>query len=237
MVSQGSSSDVVRLSQVSKTYRVGATDVKALDHITLAIPSNRFSIVIGASGSGKTTLLNLIGCIDTPTDGAVEVCGESVNQLSDDALADFRARHIGFIFQNFSLVPVLTAYENVEYPLILLGMSAAPRRDRAMAMLEAVGLAEHAHRFPNELSGGQKQRVAIARALVKRPTLVLADEPTANLDSATGASIIALMRHIQAELQTTFIFASHDAQLISSADDIFAIRDGALLEHRVETRQ
>ena len=159
------------------------------------------------------------------------------HRLSDDILADFRSRNIGFIFQNFSLVPVLTAYENVEYPLILLGMAAAPRRLRAMAVLEAVGLAEHAHRFPNELSGGQKQRVAIARALVKRPTLVLADEPTANLDSATGASIIALMRQIQAELKTTFIFASHDAQLISHADDIFAIRDGTLLEHRVETER
>jgi putative ABC transport system ATP-binding protein len=236
MVPQVSSSDVVRLSTVSKTYRVGTTEVRALDGITLSIPSNRFSIVIGASGSGKTTLLNLIGCIDAPTGGAVEVCGENVTELGDDTLADFRARNIGFIFQNFSLVPVLTAYENVEYPLILLGMGASPRRARAMAMLEAVGLAEHAHRFPNELSGGQKQRVAIARALVKDPTVVLADEPTANLDSATGASIIALMRRIQAESKTTFIFASHDAQLISHADEIFAIRDGALLEHRVEAR-
>jgi putative ABC transport system ATP-binding protein len=237
MVSQVSSSPVVRLSRVSKTYRVGSTDVKALEGITLAIPSDRFSIVIGASGSGKTTLLNLIGCIDTPTDGAMEVCGENIGKLADDTLADFRARNIGFIFQNFSLMPVLTAYENVEYPLMLLGMAAAPRRLRAMAMLEAVGLAEHAHRFPNELSGGQKQRVAIARALVKHPALVLADEPTANLDSATGAAIIALMRRIQADLKTTFIFASHDAQLISHADDIFAIRDGALLEHRVETER
>jgi len=237
MTPQLSSSSVVRLSRVSKTYRVGSTDVKALADITLAIPCNRFSIVIGASGSGKTTLLNLIGCIDAPTGGAMEVCGEDVTKLSDDALADFRARNIGFIFQNFSLVPVLTAYENVEYPLILLGMTAAPRRLRAMATLEAVGLAEHAHRFPNELSGGQKQRVAIARALVKRPTLVLADEPTANLDSATGASVIALMRHIQAELKTTFIFASHDAQLISHADEIFAIRDGTLREHRVEAER
>jgi len=233
---QFSSSNVVRLSDVSKTYRVGATDVKALDGISLSIPSNRFSIVIGASGSGKTTLLNLLGCIDAPTGGAVEVCGENVTALSDDTLADFRARNIGFIFQNFSLVPVLTAYENVEYPLMLLGMTASTRRLRAMAMLEAVGLVERAHRFPNELSGGQKQRVAIARALVKRPTLVLADEPTANLDSATGASIIALMRHIQAELKTTFIFASHDAQLIAHADEIFSIRDGALLEHRVGTK-
>ena len=234
MLSQTSSSSVVRLSRVSKTYRVGSTDVKALDDITLAIPPNRFSIVIGASGSGKTTLLNLIGCIDAPSGGALHVCGEDVTRLSDDTLADFRARNIGFIFQSFSLVPVLTAYENVEYPLILLGMTASPRRLRAMAMLEAVGLAEHAHRFPNELSGGQKQRVAIARALVKHPTLVLADEPTANLDSATGASVIALMRRIQGELKTTFIFASHDAQLISHADEIFLIRDGTLLEHRAE---
>ena len=235
LIPRDSSSNVVRLSQVSKTYRVGATEVKALDHISFAIPSDRFSIVIGASGSGKTTLLNLIGCIDMPSGGAVEVCGENVTALTDDALADFRARNIGFIFQNFSLVPVLTAYENVEYPLMLLGMTSSPRRLRAMAMLEAVGLADHADRYPNELSGGQKQRVAIARALVKRPTLVLADEPTANLDSATGASVIALMRHIQTELKTTFIFASHDAQLISHADEIFAIRDGALLDHRVET--
>jgi putative ABC transport system ATP-binding protein len=235
MVAAVTSSTVVRLSRVSKTYRVGSTEVKALDDITLSIPSNRFSIVIGASGSGKTTLLNLVGCIDTPTDGAVQVCGEDVTELSDDDLADFRARNIGFIFQNFSLVPVLTAYENVEYPLMLVGVLPTQRRARTMAMLEAVGLAEHAHRFPNELSGGQKQRVAIARALVKRPTLVLADEPTANLDSATGASIIGLMRHIQAELKTTFIFASHDAQLISHADEIFAIRDGTLMERRTET--
>ncbi len=237
MVPQVSSSNVVRLSRVSKRYRVGTMEVKALDDISLSIPSNRFSVVIGASGSGKTTLLNLVGCIDSPTDGAVEVCGEDVTRLADDTLADFRARNIGFIFQNFSLIPVLTTYENVEYPLMLLGMTAAPRHARVMAMLEAVGLAEHAGRFPNELSGGQKQRVAIARALVKRPTLVLADEPTANLDSVTGASIIALMRHIQAEVKTTFIFASHDGQLISHADEIFAIRDGTLLEHRTGTEQ
>lgn len=237
MVSAVTSSNVVRLTRVTKTYRVGSTEVKALDDITLSIPANRFSIVIGASGSGKTTLLNLVGCIDTPTDGAVAVCGEDVTELGDDNLADFRARNIGFIFQNFSLVPVLTAYENVEYPLMLVGVLPTQRRARTMAMLEAVGLAEHAHRFPNELSGGQKQRVAIARALVKRPTLVLADEPTANLDSATGASIIALMRRIQAELKTTFIFASHDAQLISHADEIFAIRDGTLMERRTETGQ
>jgi putative ABC transport system ATP-binding protein len=149
-------------------------------------------------------------------------------------LADFRARNIGFIFQGFSLVPVLSAYENVEYPLLLVGMKAAERRRRTLEMLEAVGLAAQASQRPNELSGGQKQRVAIARALVKQPTLVLADEPTANLDSANGAAIIALMRQMQAGQRTTFIFSTHDPQLMSHSEETFVIRDGTLLEHRAE---
>jgi len=223
---------VVRLSQVGKTYQAGAVAVRALHDVTLAIPSDRFSMVIGASGSGKTTLLNLIGCIDAPSSGVVEVCGAQVAALDDDALSDFRARNIGFIFQNFSLVPVLSAYENVEYPLLLVGVPAAERRHRTRAMLEAVGLADQAGQRPNELSGGQKQRVAIARALVKRPHLILADEPTANLDTATGAAIIQLMRSVQVESHTTFVFATHDPQLMSHADEIFSIRDGELLEHR-----
>jgi putative ABC transport system ATP-binding protein len=223
---------VVRLHEVAKTYRSGSLEVPALRGISLEIPSHRFSVVIGASGSGKTTLLNLIGCIDTPTSGALEVCGENVAALSDEALSDFRARNIGFIFQSFSLVPVLSAYENVEYPLLLVGMPPAERRRRALAMLEAVGLAAQARQRPNELSGGQRQRVAIARALVKRPQVVLADEPTANLDSATGAAIIELMRRVQVESRTTFIFATHDPQLMSHADETFVIRDGALVEHR-----
>ena len=225
-------SSVVRLMHVGKTYRAGAVNVEALKDITFEIPADRFSIVIGASGSGKTTLLNLIGCIDSPSCGSVEVCQQAIAELDDDAVADFRARNIGFIFQNFSLIPVLSAYENVEYPLLLVGMPAAERRQRTLAMLEAVGLAAQARQQPNELSGGQKQRVAIARALVKAPQLVLADEPTANLDSANGAAIIELMRRVQAESHTTFIFATHDPQLISHADEIFAIRDGALSEHR-----
>jgi putative ABC transport system ATP-binding protein len=225
-------SSVVRLMRVGKTYRAGAVNVEALKDITLEIPTDRFSIVVGASGSGKTTLLNLIGCIDSPSCGSVEVCQQAIAELDDDAVADFRARNIGFIFQNFSLIPVLSAYENVEYPLLLVGMPAAERRRRTLAMLEAVGLAAQAHQQPNELSGGQKQRVAIARALVKAPHLVLADEPTANLDSANGAAIIELMRRVQADSHTTFIFATHDPQLISHADEIFAIRDGALTEHR-----
>ncbi|HXY95575.1 MAG TPA: ABC transporter ATP-binding protein [Steroidobacteraceae bacterium] len=232
MTQPAATSPVVRLAHVSRTYQSGALEVRALDDLSLEIPPDRFSVVIGASGSGKTTLLNLIGCIDAPSKGVVEVCRQNIAELDDDAVADFRARNIGFIFQTFSLIPVLSAYENVEYPLLLVGMPAAERRRRTTAMLEAVGLAAQAQRQPNELSGGQKQRVAIARALVKQPQLVLADEPTANLDSATGAAIIALMRRVQADSHTTFIFATHDPQLMSHADEIFAIRDGALLEHR-----
>lgn len=223
----------VLLTRVAKTYRAGAIEVPALKDVSLEVPFHRFSTLIGASGSGKTTLLNLAGCIDTQTSGTVEVCGQDVSRLDADGIADFRARNIGFIFQNFSLVPVLSAYENVEYPLLLVGVKAGERRRRTLEMLAAVGLADQANQRPNELSGGQKQRVAIARALVKRPQLVLADEPTANLDSATGASILKLMRQVQAESRTTFIFASHDPQLISHADDIFSIRDGEIVEHRI----
>jgi len=219
---------VVRLRAVDKTYQAGAVEVQALKGLSLDIPSRRFSMIVGPSGSGKTTLLNLIGCIDAPSRGTVEICGQAIGRLRDNAVSDFRARHIGFIFQGFNLVPVLSAYENVEYPLLLVGTPAAERRRRTLAMLEAVGLAAQARQRPNELSGGQKQRVAIARALVKAPDIVLADEPTANLDSHTGASIIELMRGIQAELRTTFIFSTHDPQLISHAEEIFTIRDGEL---------
>ena len=225
---------VVRLQQVSKTYRIGAIAVPALRDVSLEIPYHRFSMVIGASGSGKTTLLNLIGCIDSPSEGTLQVCGQNMAALNDDATSEFRARNIGFIFQNFSLVPVLSAYENVEYPLLLIGTPPAERRERTLAMLDAVGLADQARQRPNELSGGQRQRVAIARALVKGPQVVLADEPTANLDSATGAAIIELMRRVQAQSRTTFIFATHDPQLISHADELFVIRDGKLIEHRTD---
>ena len=225
---------VVRLNQVARTYQLGAVPVPGLEEVSLEIPYHRFSMLIGASGSGKTTLLNLIGCIDAPTRGSVEVCGQNIAELNDNETSAFRARNIGFIFQNFSLVPVLSAYENVEYPLLLIGMPTAERRERTIAMLQAVGLADQARQRPNELSGGQKQRVAIARALVKSPQVVLADEPTANLDTATGASIIELMRRVQEQSRTTFIFATHDPQLISHADELFLIRDGRIVEHKKE---
>jgi putative ABC transport system ATP-binding protein len=220
---------VVRLERVAKSYKAGSVTVDALKGISIEIPRHRFSMVVGPSGSGKTTLLNLVGCIDAPSGGTVEVCGVAVATLADNALSDFRARNIGFIFQGFSLIPVLSAYENVEYPLLLVGMPAPERRRRTLAMLEAVGLTAQQRQRPNELSGGQKQRVAIARALVKHPEIVLADEPTANLDTATGAQIIALMRRVQEEFKTTFIFSTHDLQLISHADHTFTIRDGMLM--------
>jgi putative ABC transport system ATP-binding protein len=181
----------------------------------------------------------LIGCIDRPDSGQVTVAGHDVLQMSDNALSDFRARHLGFIFQNFNLLQVLTAYENVEYPLLLTKMPAAQRRERVLALLDAVGLSERAQYRPGQLSGGQRQRVAIARALAPAPNLVLADEPTANLDSQTGASIIELMRKMQREHQVSFVFSSHDPQILAAADDAVFIRDGRItaIERRTEAAE
>ena len=227
---------VVRLRDVGKIYDDEGLRVTAIKSVSFDIPERRFAMIVGPSGSGKTTLLNLIGCIDTPTSGHIEVCGQDVGDLGDNAITDFRSRNIAFIFQNFNLSPVLTAYENVEYPLLLLRVPAAARREQTASMLESVGLWAQRNHRPNQLSGGQKQRVAVARALVKKPTLVLADEPTANLDTHTGAEIIALMRKVQEEHAASFVFSTHDPQLISHAEETFAIRDGELVEHRCEER-
>jgi putative ABC transport system ATP-binding protein len=224
-----SNSSVVRLERVTRTYQAGAVSIPAIRDVSLEIAPRLFSVIIGPSGSGKTTLLNMIGCIDMPDSGRIEVSGEDVLDLSDNALSDFRARHIGYVFQAFNLIPVLSAFENIEYPLLLLGIPAAERRRRTLAMLAAVGLEMQANQRPNELSGGQKQRVAIARALVKEPALVLADEPTANLDSVTGAAIIGLMRQMQESFHTSFIFSTHDERLMKEADQTFSIRDGMLV--------
>ncbi|HJV83211.1 ABC transporter ATP-binding protein [Noviherbaspirillum sp.] len=218
----------VVLKQVGKTYHLDAVDVPALSDINLEIRSNCFTVISGASGSGKTTLLNLIGCIDRADHGDILVAGQDVKSMSDDALSDFRAQYLGFIFQNFNLLPVLTAYENVEYPLLLAKMPAAKRRERVRALLDAVGLADRANNRPGQLSGGQRQRVAIARALATQPQLVLADEPTANLDSQTGAAIIALMRKMQREHHVSFVFSSHDPNVLAEADDAVFIRDGRI---------
>ncbi|WP_153102082.1 ABC transporter ATP-binding protein [Paraburkholderia hayleyella] len=217
------------LTGVTRTYGSGPAAVPALRDVTLRLASNRFTVLSGPSGSGKTTVLNLLGCIDSPDAGEVVVAGYALNTLRDAALADFRARHLGFIFQSFNLIPVLSADENVEYPLTLLGWRRAARRARVRELLHAVGLDAHRARRPGELSGGQRQRVAIARALVAEPALVLADEPTANLDSATGLEILALMRRLQRQYATTFVFSSHDPQVLSCADDIIRIRDGQIV--------
>lgn len=218
----------VILRNISRTYRLDSVDVPALHDIHLEIRANCFTVISGPSGSGKTTLLNVMGCIDRPDQGEVFVAGQNVLALPDDALSDFRSRHLGFIFQNFNLLPVLTAYENIEYPLRLQNMPAAKRRERVRALLDAVGLSDKAQNRPGQLSGGQRQRVAIARALAPAPALVLADEPTANLDSHTGAAIIALMRQMQREHHASFVFSSHDPQVLAAADDTVVIRDGRI---------
>jgi putative ABC transport system ATP-binding protein len=222
--------DVLTATHVTKTYLLDKVEVPALIDITLTIRSQCFTVLSGASGSGKTTLLNLIGCIDQPDDGNIIVAGRSVAALSDDARSDFRLRHIGFIFQNFNLLPVLDAYENIEYPLVLTGMPAAARERRVRELLDAVGLSQHARHRPGQLSGGQRQRVAIARALATSPQLVLADEPTANLDSQTGDAIIALMRAMQRDFQASFVFSSHDPKVLAEADDAVFLRDGRITD-------
>ncbi len=224
----------VSLRNVGKTYRLDTVTVPALSAVSIDIRPGRFTVLCGPSGSGKTTLLNMMGCIDRPDAGEIQVDGQAVQAMTDDALSDFRARRIGFVFQNFNLLPVLTAFENVEYPLVLAAVPAAQRKERVRTLLDAVGLADRAGNRPGQLSGGQRQRVAMARALATEPALVLADEPTANLDSQTGAEIIALMRRLQRERGASFVFSSHDPMVLAQADDVVRIRDGRIdaIEHR-----
>ncbi|TAM52169.1 MAG: ABC transporter ATP-binding protein [Burkholderiaceae bacterium] len=223
---------VAVLRQVEKTYHMDSVSVPVIKSVDILVRRARFTVLLGPSGSGKTTLLNMIGCIDKPDDGEIIVADCKVGELSDDALSDFRANNIGFIFQNFNLLPVLSAYENIEYPLLLAGASAKKRGDRVSKLLRAVGLDDKARNFPGQLSGGQRQRVAIARALARKPKLVIADEPTANLDSHTGASILALMRQMVDRYQISFIFSSHDPEVIKAADDTIFLKDGVIEEIR-----
>jgi putative ABC transport system ATP-binding protein len=215
-----------RLTNVDKHYRVGTQRVHAVRGASVEIPSGTFWMVTGPSGCGKSTLLNLLGCIDVPDAGDIEISGQVISRLSERKLTRFRREKIGFIFQGFNLVPVLSAQENVEYPLRLLDVSRGERVRRAQIALDMVGLSRERSRRPGELSGGQQQRVAIARALVKGPSLVLADEPTANLDSATSAEIVALMREMQRTSQTTFVFSTHDRALLGEADVVVHMKDG-----------
>ena len=213
-----------------KTYRDAKIEVPALQGVDLKIAPKTFAMIVGASGSGKTTLLNILGCVDRPTSGQVLIDGVDVGTLDDHAATAFRAHRIGYIFQTFNLVPVLSAYENVEYVLRLTNLSSIERRERTMQALEAVGIADQRDKRPGEVSGGQRQRVAIARALVKQPALVLADEPTANLDSRTSGMIIDLMAEMQQRFATTFIFSTHDRDLIRRGEQVFTIVDGRAVE-------
>ncbi len=217
----------ITIKALRKDYHLGKTVVRALKGIDLDIKSGSFACVAGPSGSGKTTLLNMIGLIDTPTSGTVHVAGEDIQVLPEKLRTRYRSRTLGFIFQSFNLLPVLDVFENVHLPLILHGeLSPAEKKERVTEIVEAVGLADHARHKPFELSGGQRQRVAIARALVTHPHIVLADEPTANLDSGTGAEVLDLMVRINAERGTTFIFSSHDPKVMERAARVVRLHDG-----------
>lgn len=217
---------VVKTTSLEKVYRLGKTEVKALDQINLEVRKGDFLAVAGPSGSGKTTLLNLIGCLDKPTAGQIEISGQDVSNMDRNRLADIRNRKIGFVFQTFNLILVLTAYENVEFPLLLGDYTSKEKKERIMKVLAEVRIGEQAGHRPDELSGGQRQRVAIARALVKNPDIVLADEPTANLDSKTGENIIKLMLRLNQEKGTTFIFSTHDEMILRHANRIVKLHDG-----------
>lgn len=220
---------VVRVEHVGKDYLLGGQKVQALNDITLAIESGVFMAIAGPSGSGKTTLLNLIGCIDTPSRGRIFINDQDVSGRTPDQLADLRARTIGFIFQTFNLLPVLSAAENVEYPLLQRDDVSPQERQRRVAyFLDVVGLGKFAGHRPNQLSGGQRQRVAIARALAIQPSIVLADEPTANLDRVTGQEILQLMKEINRHFNTTFIFSTHDRRVMAMADRLVKVEDGTI---------
>ncbi|MFQ5901440.1 MAG: ABC transporter ATP-binding protein [Thermodesulfobacteriota bacterium] len=221
---------MILLKGVTKDYKLGATVVHALRGIELEIEEGDFVSICGPSGSGKTTLLNLIGCLDAPDSGTIHIIGEDVLRLTDFQLSRLRNRHIGFIFQMFNLIPVLTAYENVEYPLLILGISRRERQEKVLNILAEVGLDRFIKHKPDELSGGQRQRVAIARALITNPKLVLADEPTANLDSEIGIEILELMKKMNEGHKTTFIFSTHDPEVIMYAEKVYNIRDGRITD-------
>lgn len=218
-----------RLLDITKTYQVGTVEVPAVRGVSLEVEAGAFLSMAGPSGSGKTTLLNLLGALDTPTSGAIWVGGQAIGGLSSKDLADFRNTHLGFVFQTFNLVPVLTVRENVELPLQLHGITdKGDRKQRVERLLREVGLGDLMDRRPAELSGGQQQRVAVARALVKNPTLVLADEPTANLDSHTAGEIMALMQSMNEKFGTTFVFSTHDPLVMEHATRLVRLRDGLI---------
>lgn len=217
---------LIRMRQVTRVYEEGAMKVLALRGVDLDVAQGEFTALAGPSGSGKTTLLNIIGALDRPTSGRIEVAGTDVTRLDRGDAADWRLQKLGFIFQAYNLVPVLTAYENAEFTLLLRGVSPAERRETVTPLLERVGLGKMLHRKPHELSGGQQQRVAVVRALATKPALILADEPTANLDSGTSAELLDLMLELNGELKTTFLFSTHDPVVIERARRVVRLLDG-----------
>ena len=223
--------EVTRIENVTRVFKTGKLETQALRGVSLSIESGEFTALVGPSGSGKTTLLQLIGCLDLPTSGQVFINGKEVSQLKRNQRADMRRGTIGFIFQFFALIPTLTAYENIEMPLLLNGHSASERRARVMQLLESVGLADRAPYRPDQLSGGEQQRVAVARALATKPALILADEPTANLDTPNGAQVMETMLRLNEETGVTFIFATHDPRVIKYARRVITLRDGLIVEN------
>jgi len=222
---------IVSIRNVSKDYQLGKTTVSALRSVDLSVEQGDFISIAGPSGSGKTTLLNLIGCVDVATSGEVKIAGHDTQSLRERQLTDLRLNTIGFIFQSFNLVSVLTVFQNVEFPLLLQRkLGRVERAERVRELLDKVGLLGHVKHRPSELSGGQRQRVAIARALVTRPKIVLADEPTANLDSVTGENIISLMKEMNRTEKTTFIFSTHDAAVMAHANSIVRLADGRIID-------
>ena len=222
---------------VTKVYKMGEIELKVIKDLNLSIDYGEFIAIVGPSGSGKSTVLNIIGCLDKPSSGKVVIDGVDITLLNTTELANFRGENIGFIFQSFNLIPVLNVYENIEYPLIMIqNLPQEERHERIMKLLKEVDMLEQKDKFPDQLSGGQRQRVAIARALVTNPKIVFADEPTANLDTKTSNQIITLMRNIQKEFNTTFIFATHDEKIVSSVDRIITLVDGVITDDkRVES--
>ncbi len=229
--------EVTKVVNATRTFKIGEVETKALRGVDLTIENGEFTALVGPSGSGKTTLLQLIGLLDQPTSGSIFVNGKEATRLNRDQRADLRKGTIGFIFQFFALIPTLTAYENIEMPLLLNGMKSAERRARVNEMLEAVGLTDRAHHRPDQLSGGQQQRVAVARALSIRPSMILADEPTANLDTENGKQVMEIMQKLNQETGVTFVFATHDPRVIKYAKRVVTLRDGVIVENNGTARK
>ncbi len=221
---------IIELQDIVKTYHVGKVETRALDCVSLSIADGEFSALVGPSGSGKTTMLQLMGCLDRPDSGSLKIDGQDVTRLNANQRADLRRAKIGFVFQFFALVPVLTAYENVELPLLLNGVNGRERSERVRELLDAVGLADRAGNRPDQMSGGQQQRVAVARALASRPILVLADEPTANLDTANGEQAMEIMRRLNEQTGTAFVFATHDPRVMKFARRVVRLQDGRVID-------